>query len=245
MRNLKCCIIDDEPLAIKLIESYVNQIPFLSLVGTFSSASSAVHTMVEEDIDLVFLDIQMAELNGLEFALVIPQKCRIIFITAFTQYAPEAFSVNALDYLMKPVSFERFSAAVNKAHHWFEISEKAQAASPEQKFIMVKSDYKLIQIAIDDITFIESMKDYAKIMLENGQNVTTLASLNALEDSLDHSKFMRVHRSYIVNLHKIKMANKNVVLVGEHKVPISESYRTAFNNYISQHIISSQKDFQD
>lgn len=167
MRNLRCCIIDDEPLAQELIKSYVDQTPFLELVDTFPSASLAVKTIIESNIDVVFLDIQMSELNGIEFARVIPPSCKIVFITAFEQYAIDGFKANALDYLLKPVSYPEFLRAANRALEWFELVDKSKSNNDNNDYIIVKSEYKLIQIAIPNILYIEGLKDYVKIYLED------------------------------------------------------------------------------
>lgn len=143
MRKLRCCVIDDEPLALELIKSYVEKTPFLELVDAFPSASMAVRTIIGSDIDLLFLDIQMDELNGIEFARVVPSKCRIVFITAFAQYAVEGFRANALDYLLKPVSYTEFVEAANKALMWFKLVENAGLANTDKKFIIVKSELLL------------------------------------------------------------------------------------------------------
>ena len=140
MRKLRCCVIDDEPLALELIKSYVEKTPFLELVDAFPSASMAVRTIIGSDIDLLFLDIQMDELNGIEFARVVPSKCRIVFITAFAQYAVEGFRANALDYLLKPVSYTEFVEAANKALMWFKLVENAGLANTYNKYIIVKSE---------------------------------------------------------------------------------------------------------
>ena len=166
MRSIRCCVIDDEPLALALIKDYVEKTPFLQLVNAFPSASSAIKTIIEEDIDLVFLDIQMSELNGTEFARVVPPHCRVIFVTAFDKYALEAFRVNALDYLLKPVNYSEFMEAANKALRWFVMEERANAQGDVEDCIIVKSEYKLVQIPIDDILYIEGLKDYVKIYLE-------------------------------------------------------------------------------
>ncbi|MCH4156813.1 MAG: LytTR family DNA-binding domain-containing protein [Muribaculaceae bacterium] len=244
MRKLRCCVIDDEPLAQELIKGYIIQTPFLEFVDSFPSASRAVKTIIESDIDVVFLDIQMSELNGIEFARVVPQKCRIIFVTAFEQYAVEAFRANALDYLLKPVNYSEFLVAANKALKWFELVEKAESrGEDDQQYIIIKSEYKLIQIAVSNILYIEGLKDYVRIYLEdNGGVIMSLMSLKSLEGSLPASKFLRVHRSFIVQTSKIKMIERNRIVFGKQYIPISDTYKTQFMEYINHHTLSPIKD---
>lgn len=241
MRGLRTCVIDDEPLALELVKSYVEKVPFLELVDTFESASLAVKTIIEDNIDLVFLDIQMSELNGIEFARVIPQSCRIVFITAFPQYAVEGFRANALDYLLKPVSYEEFVEAANRALVWFRLNEQAVDDRMDDKHIIVKSEYKLIQIAVDDILYVEGLKDYVRIFLEGGTNVMSLMSLKTFEGALPAGKFIRVHRSYIVQVSKIKVIEKNRIVFGKKAIPISDTYKGAFAEYVRHHALIPSK----
>lgn len=243
MRNLRCCIIDDEPLAQELIKSYVAQTPFLELVDTFPSASMAVKTIIEDKIDLVFLDIQMSELNGIEFAKVIPSDCKIVFITAFEQYALEGFKANALDYLLKPVNYSEFIGAAKKALNWFEMVESSKQHKDSEEYIIVKSEYKLIQIAVSNILYIEGLKDYVKIYLEDSNSsIMSLMSLKTLEASLPQDRFMRVHRSFIVQTSKIKVIERNRIVFGKQYIPISDTYKDAFNEYVSNRTLSPIKE---
>lgn len=243
MRNLRCCIIDDEPLAQELIKSYVAQTPFLELVDTFSSASMAVKTIIEDKIDLVFIDIQMSELNGIEFAKVIPSDCKIVFITAFEQYALDGFKANALDYLLKPVNYSEFIGAAKKALNWFEMVESSKQHKDSEEYIIVKSEYKLIQIAVSNILYIEGLKDYVKIYLEDSNSsIMSLMSLKTLEASLPQDRFMRVHRSFIVQTSKIKVIERNRIVFGKQYIPISDTYKDAFNEYVSNRTLSPIKE---
>lgn len=165
--NLKCAIVDDEPLALDLLESYVNKTPFLELAGKYSSAVQAMNNLSGKDIDLLFLDIQMPELNGLEFSKMVDMHTRIVFTTAFDRYAIDGYKVNALDYLLKPISYVDFLQAANKALQWFEL---LQQPKEEVESIFVKSDYKLIQVELKNILYIEGLKDYIKIYEENSPN---------------------------------------------------------------------------
>ena len=242
MRKLRCCVIDDEPLALELIKSYVEKTPFLEFVDAFSSASLAVKTIIESNIDLLFLDIQMAELNGIEFARVVPARCRIVFITAFPQYAVEGFRANALDYLLKPVSYTEFLEAANKAMMWFKLVENSENVGNEQKHIIVKSEYKLLQIPIDDITYIEGLKDYVRIFLDNGTSVMSVMSLRTMELGLPSSRFMRVHRSFIVQTSKIKVIERNRIVFGKQYIPISDTYKSEFMDYVARNSLTNVKE---
>lgn len=239
---LRCCVVDDEPLASGLIASYINKTPFMELVGEYSSPRDAISTILDGDVDVVFLDINMPQLNGIEFAKIIPSTVRIVFTTAYENYAVEGFRVNALDYLLKPISYNEFLAAGNRALQWAELSshqseDDEPSKSPEH--IIVKSEYKLVQIAIKDILYIEGLKDYVKIYTEGAEkSIMTLISMKALEHSLPSSRFMRVHRSYIVNLSKIRIIERNRIVFGKVAIPISESYKQAFADYISQRTLT-------
>ena len=242
MRKLRCCVIDDEPLALELIKRYVEKTPFLEFVDAFSSASLAVKTIIESNIDLLFLDIQMAELNGIEFARVVPARCRIVFITAFPQYAVEGFRANALDYLLKPVRYTEFLEAANKAMMWCKLVENSENVGNEQKHIIVKSEYKLLQIPIDDITYIEGLKDYVRIFLDNGTSVMSLMSLRTMELGLPSSRFMRVHRSFIVQTSKIKVIERNRIVFGKQYIPISDTYKSEFMDYVARNSLTNVKE---
>ena len=246
MINLRCCVIDDEPLAQDLIASYIEKTPFMELVGKFNSAQDAIKTILEDSIDIVFLDIHMPQLSGMEFARIVPSSCRIIFTTAYDRYAIEGFRINALDYLMKPISYEEFVSSANRAMEWAELRRKAEETDNDKQHIIVKSEYKYMQIAIKDIVFIEGLKDYVKIYLEDEKNpVTTLMSMKTLERFLPETKFLRVHRSFIVNTSKIKITERNRIVFGNHYIPVSESYKQAFTNYISSHVLTPTREAGD
>ena len=205
--TINCAIIDDEPLALNLLESYVKKTPFLTLQGKYSSAVQAMNELPHMNIDLLFLDIQMPDLNGLEFSRMVNEKTRIVFVTAFEQYALEGYRVNALDYLLKPISYVDFLQAANKALQWFELINNKTSTIDS---IFVKSDYKLIQIELKNICYIEGLKDYIKIYTEDQPKaILSLMSLKAMEELLPPSQFIRVHRSFIVNKDKIKVIEVN------------------------------------
>lgn len=246
MTNLRCCVVDDEPLAQDLIASYIEKTPFMELVGKFSSAQDAIKAILEDNVDIVFLDIHMPQLSGMEFARIVPSSCRIIFTTAYDRYAIEGFKLNALDYLMKPISYEEFINSANRAMEWVELRRKADEASNDKQYLIVKSEYKYVQIAVRDILFVEGLKDYVKIYLADEKNpVTTLMSMKALERFLPETEFLRVHRSFIINTTKIRTIERNRIVFGNHYIPVSESYKQAFANYINGHILSPVKDGND
>ncbi len=228
--KLKCAIVDDEPLALGLLESYVKKTPFLELTGKYSSAVLAMKELPEQQADIIFLDIQMPELNGLEFSKMIDPRTRIIFTTAFEQYALDGYKVNALDYLLKPISYSDFINAVNKAVRWFELLNQPRE---EVTSIFVKSEYKLVQIELEHILYIEGLKDYVKIYEEGEPKpIVSLMSMKAMEELLPPSRFMRVHRSYIVQKSKIRVIDRGRIIFGKTRIPIGESYKAAFQQFL-------------
>ena len=236
---LTCWIIDDEPLAIELLESYVAKTSFLKLTGSYSSALEAMKDVTKEPVDIIFLDIQMPEISGMEFARFIETETRIIFTTAFSEYALEGYRVDALDYLLKPITYTNFLVATKKALKWFEMkqssSEKDVSTTNEQQEeqMFVKADHKLIRILFKDILYIEGWKDYVKIHLKNKPHpILSLMSMKGLEETLPPTKFIRIHRSYIIQKNKIDSISKNRVKIGDKELPIGESYKEEFNKII-------------
>jgi len=229
MKRITCALIDDEPLALALLESYVKRTPFLQLKGTYSSAIKALPLLQEETVDLLFLDIQMPELSGMDFSrLLQSENTLIIFTTAFSEYAIESYKVNALDYLLKPINYVDFLQAAHKALNRMESSE------PER--IIVKSEYKLLQIELNDILYIEGLKDYVKIYLvKQKQPILSLMSMKSLEDLLPLSRFVRVHRSFIVQPAKIKVIDRNRIVFDKVYIPISDTYKQRFLDFLAQH----------
>ena len=235
--KLSCAIIDDEPLAANMLASYAQNTPSLNLIGTYNSAIAAIRDLREHPVDLLFLDIQMPELSGLEFAKVLPKSTKVVFTTAFEQYAIEGYKVNALDYLMKPISNEEFLKTVNKAICYFEEKKRQQLLTDDQ-FIFVKSDYKLVQVRLNDILYIEGFKDYVKVFVENSEKpVVSLINMKKIEEFLPHPQFMRVHRSYIVQMKKAKIIDRGRVVFGSEFIPISESYKEEVQRYIDDHTL--------
>lgn len=231
--NLNCCIIDDEPLALDLMESYVVKTPFLTLCGKFSSALLAMRELSGRCTDLLFLDIQMPDLDGMEFSKIVGNKTRIVFTTAFEQYAVDSYRVNALDYLLKPISYPDFLQAANKALQWYEMQKQTEN-SGELRSIFVKTDYKLVQVDLQHILYIEGLKDYVKIYLEGEPcPLLSLMSLKSLEELLPSRQFLRVHRSYIVQMQKIKIIERNRIVFGKEYIPVSDSYKDKFMAFLS------------
>ena len=230
---LNCAIVDDEPLALELLQSYVEKTAFLRLAGKYSSAVQAMNEIpAHEEIHILFLDIQMPELNGLEFSHMVNPETRIIFTTAFGQYALDSYKVNALDYLLKPISYVDFLQAANKAVQWFEL---LQQSKEEIQSIFVKSEYKLVQIELSKILYIEGLKDYLKIYEEDSPKpILSLMSMKAMEELLPASRFMRVHRSYIVQKNKIRIIDRGRIVFGKNYIPISDSYKLAFQEFLDQ-----------
>lgn len=233
---LSCAIVDDEPLALDLLEAYVRKTPFLELRGKYSSAVAAMKGLQEKPVELLFLDIQMPELDGLEFSHMVDADTRIIFTTAFGQYALDSYRVNALDYLLKPISYKNFLEACNKALRWFELKDASTNGSPEsdEAYIYVKSDYKLVQIRLKDILYIEGLKDYVKIYLEGEPRpVLSLMSMKSVEEHLPSTRFLRVHRSFIVQKSKIRLIDRGRIVFEKEYIPISDSYKQELQNYLN------------
>ncbi|MCR5365625.1 MAG: LytTR family DNA-binding domain-containing protein [Prevotella sp.] len=234
---INCAIIDDEPLAAGLLKSYVEKTPFLHLIGSYGSALEAMKELRDHPAQLLFLDIQMPELSGIEFAKILPKDTKIIFTTAFQQYAIEGYKVAALDYLMKPISYDDFLKASNKALDWFSITQRQQATA-QDRFMFVKSDYKLIRIALDDILYIEGLKDYVRIYLEDGTKIMSLMNMKKLEDYLPRPEFLRTHRSYIVHMTKAQQIDRFRIVFGEEYIPISDSYKDDVQQFFDNHTLS-------
>ena len=240
MSNIKitCVIVDDEPMALNLVESYVEKTPFLSLKKKCSSAIEAMEFIKKEPVDLLFLDIQMPDLTGLEFSKMLPKETRVIFTTAFDQYALEGFKVEALDYLLKPFDYAEFLAAANKANTWFELvkgkDKRKSIISDEKEFLFVKSEYKQLRIKLADVLYFEGLKDYIKIWLKgNPKPILTLMSLKSLEEELPDTQFMRVHRSFIVSLNNIDVIERSQIIINEQRITVSEQYKPKFIEFIN------------
>ncbi|WP_045690392.1 LytR/AlgR family response regulator transcription factor [Hymenobacter sp. AT01-02] len=244
---LRCLLVDDEPLALRLLTNYVERVPFLELVGTCRSALEAMAVLQKERVDVLFLDIQMPDLTGVEFVRSMRPEALVIFTTAYEAYALEGYNLDAVDYLVKPIAFERFVKAAQKAQDRLAPRGGAEVAPPAptpaapvaptphpaDDFIFVKADYHTQRINLRDIRYLEGLKDYIKIFA-GAKPILTLNSLKAFEDRLPSHDFVRVHRSYIVALSWIDSIRKNRIYMGEAIIPIGDSYADAFHKLIEE-----------
>ena len=243
MITLSCAIIDDEPLALDLLESYIKKTPMLHLIGRYSNGLQAMYDLESTPVDLIFLDIQMPEISGIELARRFGENVKIIFTTAFSQYAIEGYKVNALDYLLKPITYSDFLQSVGKAVTWYEIKTDAnrfrltleeEIQNPiDENCIFVRSERRLVKIDLSKVLYIEGMKNYARIFLENQENpIVTISTLKSLVEFLPSDRFLRVQRSYIVQISKIRIIKNNFIVFGNFEVPIGEAYRDEFEKYL-------------
>ena len=222
--KVNCIVIDDEQLARKLLEEYISKMPNLELMGQFKNPLEALPILAERKIDLIFLDIQMPDLSGIEFLKTIKHTASVIFTTAYSEYALEGYSLDVIDYLLKPFPFNRFVQSVNKAGKIISMNESVQPSLKEPKYIVVNSDHKTFKIVLDEIDYIEGLKEYVSYYVK-GQRIISLQSLKHLEDSLPSKEFLRVHRSYIVPLNKVKVLEGNQLRINDKLIPIGRSYR--------------------
>lgn len=242
--TIRCLAVDDEPLALDIIESYISKLPYLKLVKTCSSATEAMQVLREEQIDLMFLDIEMPELTGIQFLNILKNQPLIIFTTAYPDYALEGFNQDAVDYLLKPIPFDRFLKAVTKAQERLQrVPAKTAEAAPtpapaaqEHDFMFVKADYKTIRVDFKDILWIEGLKDYIIIQTKE-QKIITLLSMSKMMEKLPESKFLRVHRSFIVSLQKIDSIEKSRIRIGNKEIPIGEVYKDTFLKWVEENNI--------
>lgn len=237
---IRCIAIDDEPLALKQLSGYIEKTPFLELAGAFDSALKAFDILKDEKIDLLYVDINMPDLNGMDFVRSLEKPPMIVFVTAYSEYALEGFRVDALDYLLKPISYGDFLKSANKVKSWFDnhnISIEDVRAGKD--FLFIKSDYKILRINFADIKYIEGQSEYIKIHLTESRPVMTLLSIKAIEELLPSDMFMRVHRSYIVNLTKISVIERSrIIFDGKVSIPVSDQYKNVFQSYIDKHFLT-------
>lgn len=230
---ISCIAIEDEPLALKQLESYIDKTPFLNFQGSFLNAFEAVEVLNSGKIDLLFLDINMPDISGIDFLKSLTAKPHVIFTTAYEEFALEGFMLDAIDYLLKPFSYSHFLKACLKAQKWIEPISEEHA---DNRFLFVKSEYRLVKIAIDDIIYIEGMKEYIRIFLRNAKPIMTLMSMKKMEERLPADKFMRVHKSYIVNLSDVKIVDKmRIIFDNNSYIPVSEQYKEHFQNYLKKY----------
>ena len=244
MTKLKCIAVDDEPLALDIIEDYVSKVPFLELVKRTENAIEALQLVQAGGIDLVFLDIQMPELTGIQFLKIANNKASYILTTAYSQYALESYDLNVSDYLLKPIAFDRFYKAVEKVHNQTKSVEPVAVAQPVpvsapfsasnhsvQDFIFVKTEHKIQKIQLDDILYIEGLKDYISIFTK-AERVITLQNMKKMEETLPKGQFVRVHKSYIISLDKIESIERSRISINGKVIPIGDTYRDEFFKHI-------------
>ncbi len=228
---IRCLVVDDEPLALDILEDYISKVPFLSLIKTTTSAIEGLSLVQSDAIDLVFLDVQMPELTGIQFLKIINGKCDVILTTAYSQYALDGYELDVVDYLLKPIAFDRFYKAAQKV---LQNSGNGHPAPHEQApvsnshdFIFVKTEHKIQKIYVDDILYIEGLKDYISIFTKT-ERIITLQNMKKMEESLPAKSFIRVHKSYIVAIGKIESIERSRIQIGEKIIPIGDTYREYF-----------------
>ena len=246
MKELRCMVVDDEPLAVKMLENFISKTSFLSLEASFTDPVAALEAIRSQRPQLVFLDIQMPDLNGMELSRMVPDGTRVIFTTAFKDYAFDSYEVSALDFLLKPIRYQKFLEAAEKARQWFALVEGAEAAeaaaggnSGQQDSIFVKSEGQLHKVAFSDIRYVEGMKDYVLLYLcSEKRPLVTHITMKAVEELLPAARFMRVHRSYIVALDQIESIGGSYdISIGGALIHVSDAYRPAFEQYLSQRML--------
>ena len=247
--EMRCIAIDDEPLALRQISAYISKISFLELSATFRSAVAAKEWLKENETDLIFVDINMPDINGVQLVRSLSHPPLVVFTTAYSEYAIDGFKLDAVDYLLKPIGFDDFLKAANKVNRYFAMSAASQPMSAEQSkgicrdCLYVKSDYRMLRIPVDSIKYIESMSEYVRIFVEdNPKPIVSLLSMKKIEESLPSADFMRVHRSYLINLNKVKEVSKmRIVYDGGVYVPIGEMYKEQFFDYIDKRFVGKSR----
>ena len=241
MRPITCIIVDDEPLAVRLLESYVDKTPDLQLVASFTDSITAINAVKAQKPDLLFLDIQMPNIDGMELAHNLPEETRVVFITAFKEYAFESYEVNALDFLLKPVRYNKFLSAVEKARKLYQQTFAPQPQQPNTVFIRVDGEWR--NVPIDQITYVNGMKDYVLFYLDNEPKaLITHLTMKAVEDMLPKDRFLRIHRSYIIAVDKIQKVDRNdCVYIGKEIIHIPDGYLQTFRQFLDSRVISKEK----
>nr|WP_321412438.1 LytTR family DNA-binding domain-containing protein [uncultured Carboxylicivirga sp.] len=234
---IRTIAIDDEPLALQLLTNYIEKTPFLDLIGAFDNPIDAMEFLNEQEADLMFIDIQMPDLTGIEFARILENPPKLVFTTAFEKYAMEGFKLDAIDYLLKPFGYDEFLKAAKKAQKLIQYQSQETVES-NNAFLFLKSDYKIRRINFNDILYIEGLKDYVKVFLQHQDKpVMSLNSLKALETKLPKEKFMRVHRSFIVNLEKIETIDRSRIVFGKEYIPVSDQFKKQFKDFLDKNFI--------
>ena len=238
MNKISCICIDDEPLALGLMVSYIKKTTFLDLKGEFDNPIDAIEFLEENEVQLIFLDINMPDLTGIEFARTLGDETKVIFTTAHDKYALDGFQLHALDYLLKPISYDVFYQSVKRAKAYFDLlspSVDDKAVKADDNYLFIKADYKIQRIDYDEVLYFEGLKDYIKLYTKNSSKpIVFHATMKSLEEKLSSDVFMRVHRSYIVALDKIKVIERDRILFGEKHIPISKAYKPDFDEFIKK-----------
>ncbi len=229
---MTCTIVDDEPLAVKLLESFVERTPALQLVGSYTDSVEAIAALRENPVDLVFLDIQMPDMNGMELAHMLPARTKIIFTTAFKEYAFDSYEVSAIDFLLKPVRYNKFLTAVEKAQE--RIVRQPSSVNRQPSTLFLRVDGELRQLQLDDVLYVAGMKDYVMFYVQSQPRpLITHLTMKAVEDMLPADRFLRVHRSYIVALDKIRSIDRNdCIYIGNEIIHVTEAFRPAFQQFL-------------
>lgn len=236
---ITCIAIDDEPLALKQISGYIEKIPNLNLIESFSGAIKAISFLQDNIVDLMFVDINMPDLSGMEFVKSLANQPKVIFTTAYREYAVEGFQVDAADYLVKPISFAAFLASVNKTiERYFAETDSEASIRHNDQFLFLKSEYKIVRIDLNNIKYIEGMRDYIRIHQVGEKPVMTLVKMRNILEHLPSGSFMRVHRSYIVNLNKVHTIERNrIIFDGNVYIPVSEQYKDEFQQFLDNNFL--------
>lgn len=236
---ITCIAIDDEPLALKQIKGYIDKTPFLLLESSFSSAIKALEYLQENEVDLMFVDINMPDLSGIEFVKSLTNKGKVIFTTAYREYAYDGFQLDAADYIVKPIGYSEFLKAVNKVKdRYFNEKNEVHSIQNNEQFLFIKSEYKIVRIDFNSIKYIEGMSDYIRIHLDNQKPIMTLSGIKNILKSLPQDIFMQVHRSYIVNLNEVKAIERNRIIFDNNVyIPVSEKYKDSFQFFLDNNFL--------
>ncbi|MCX6302599.1 MAG: LytTR family DNA-binding domain-containing protein [Bacteroidia bacterium] len=236
---IKAVAIDDEPLALQLVTGYIEKTPGLKLAGKFDNPLDAADFLANNSVDLVFVDIQMPDLSGIEFTRIMEKGPKVIFTTAFEKYALEGYKLEIVDYLLKPFSYEEFLSAVQKAQRLIKLERNTpDKIDANDEFLFLKSDYKIKRINFNDILYVEGMKDYVKVYTQNDPKpILSISTLKLLEAKLPQNKFMRIHRSFIVNLAKIDTIERSRIVFGKTYIPVSDQYKDKFQDFLNKNFL--------